>query len=164
MAANICIAISPPFLRPLRWHRRHATCRAALPDGALLLVQGDLATSLFSLGQQADAAVRLNLSEVTPTTYGLVLARPLLPLLHTAHAPQASGLLTSLSPCTLSVLPLTIGYIGGYSPEGERSSAPLAAASFAAGLATTLAALGMFASLVGKAYGQARRTSARARR
>jgi cytochrome c-type biogenesis protein len=31
-----------------------------------------------------------------------------------------AGLLTSVSPCTLSVLPLTIGYIGGYAESYEQ--------------------------------------------
>jgi len=49
--------------------RRHVAARASL------LVQGDLSTTLFALGQQADAAVRLNLESVTPATYALVLVR-----------------------------------------------------------------------------------------
>ncbi|MBW4614902.1 MAG: cytochrome c biogenesis protein CcdA [Desmonostoc vinosum HA7617-LM4] len=64
-----------------------------------------------------------------------------------------AGLLTSLTPCMLSMLPITIGYIGGYEAK-SRLQAAAQSTWFALGLATTLAALGVIAALVGKVYGQ----------
>lgn len=64
-----------------------------------------------------------------------------------------TGLITSLTPCMLSMLPLTIAYIGGYENKGRFSSF-LQSTYFALGLATTLALLGVFAALLGKVYGQ----------
>lgn len=64
-----------------------------------------------------------------------------------------AGLLTSLTPCMLSMLPITIGYIGGYETK-NRFQAAIASTWFALGLATTLAVLGVVAALVGQVYGQ----------
>ena len=65
----------------------------------------------------------------------------------------AAGLLTSLTPCMLSMLPITIGYIGGYETK-SRLQAAVQSTWFALGLATTLAGLGIIAAFVGKIYGQ----------
>jgi cytochrome c-type biogenesis protein len=64
-----------------------------------------------------------------------------------------AGLLTSLSPCLLSMLPIMVGYMGGYDSD-SRQEAILRSTSFALGLATTLALLGLAAGLFGFVYGQ----------
>ncbi|WP_267382812.1 cytochrome c biogenesis protein CcdA [Cyanobacterium sp. uoEpiScrs1] len=64
-----------------------------------------------------------------------------------------SGLLTSLTPCMLSMLPITIGYIGGYEKQG-RKHAIIQSAWFSLGLATTLTGLGIIAAYLGRIYGQ----------
>ena len=64
-----------------------------------------------------------------------------------------AGLFTSLTPCMLSMLPITIGYIGGYEAK-SRIEATAQSTWFSLGLATTLAGLGVVASLLGKVYGQ----------
>jgi len=53
----------------------------------------------------------------------------------------------------LSMLPITIGYIGGYEAK-SRLQAAVQSTWFALGLATTLAFLGIIAAFVGKVYGQ----------
>jgi cytochrome c-type biogenesis protein len=64
-----------------------------------------------------------------------------------------AGLVTSLTPCTLSMLPLTIGYIGGFESKSTLSAA-LQSAWFALGFATTLTGFGLAAAFLGKIYGQ----------
>jgi cytochrome c-type biogenesis protein len=53
----------------------------------------------------------------------------------------------------LSMLPITIGYIGGYEAKG-RLQAAAQSTWFSLGLATTLAGLGIAAASLGRVYGQ----------
>ncbi len=95
-------------------------------------------TALYQLEQFADGLVATQLTHLTPLSVSTIFA---------------AGLLTSLTPCMLSMLPITIGYIGGYETR-SRWQAAAQSTWFALGLATTLAGLGIVAALVGKVYGQ----------
>jgi len=59
------------------------------------------------------------------------------------------GLLTNCCPCNVVLVPLMIGYVGGFSRSKERGRAALYSAMFAGGIVFTLCALGVLASAVG---------------
>jgi len=60
----------------------------------------------------------------------------------------SAGLLTSLGPCSLSLLPITIAYIGGT----EKNKYKLI--SFSGGIVFSLVALGAASGFLGRIYGQ----------
>lgn len=97
-----------------------------------------LSIQLYQLQQFANNLVASQLDRLSIVGVGIIFL---------------AGLLTSLTPCMLSMLPITIGYIGGYESQGKWRA--LAQSSwFALGLATTLAILGIIATSIGKVYGQ----------
>lgn len=97
-----------------------------------------LQTQLYQLEQFANTLVSNQLTHLNLLSIGIIFL---------------AGLLTSLTPCMLSMLPITIGYIGGYEAK-SRIQAAAQSTWFALGLATTLAGLGIIAAVVGKVYGQ----------
>lgn len=62
----------------------------------------------------------------------------------------AGGVISSLLPCTVGMLPILIGYVGGYS-EGSRLSVLRQIIFFMLGFALVLTALGIVASILGTA-------------
>lgn len=97
-----------------------------------------LQTYLYQLQQLGNTLVSSQLNHLSGVSVGAIFA---------------AGLLTSMTPCMLSMLPITIGYIGGYEAK-SRLSAAVQSTWFALGLATTLAGLGIVAATLGRVYGQ----------
>jgi cytochrome c-type biogenesis protein len=97
-----------------------------------------LQIQLYQLEHFADNIVRSQLTHLSFISIGVIFL---------------AGLLTSLTPCMLSMLPITIGYIGGYEAK-SRLQAAAQSTWFSLGLATTLALLGIVAAIFGKVYGQ----------
>ncbi len=93
---------------------------------------------LYDIEQLADSTVVSQLDHLSFFSLGIIFS---------------AGLVTSLTPCMLSMLPITIGYIGGYEAN-SRFQAAKQSLWFALGLATTLAALGLLAAIAGRVYGQ----------
>ena len=106
----------------------------------------DWQTALYDLSRWADGQVAGQLAAGSGGSFAIVLL---------------AGLLTSLTPCMLSMLPIAVGYMGGYGDGGDRVDAGRfswqslgRSAAFSLGVATTLAMLGMVAALFGRIYGQ----------
>jgi len=65
-----------------------------------------------------------------------------------------AGLLTSFSPCSLGLLPLTVSYISTAAGEREDKAALFPTIAFAAGLAFVFCGLGLSVSFLGGVFGQ----------
>ncbi|APB32409.1 cytochrome c biogenesis protein transmembrane region [Gloeomargarita lithophora Alchichica-D10] len=94
----------------------------------------DITGSLYGWEQWANQWVIQELEHLSPVSLGLVLT---------------AGIVTSLNPCVLSLLPVTVACLGADQRGGWRQ-----ASWFTLGLASTLTGLGMGAALLGRVYGQ----------
>lgn len=67
------------------------------------------------------------------------------------------GIVTSIGPCNVAMIPLIIGYVGGGREQLTQRRAFVLSLTFAVGLALTFMGLGLVAALVGGLFGGATR-------
>jgi cytochrome c-type biogenesis protein len=91
---------------------------------------------LADLAHASEQVLRGSLAQPGPFTLALVFA---------------GGLLTSISPCSLSLLPVTLAYLAGF--DGERQAPWQRSISFSAGIVSALVLLGLASGLMGRLYG-----------
>ena len=96
-----------------------------------------VAPALADWARTAEQLLNSSLSHPSVFTLGLVFA---------------GGLLTSLGPCSLSLLPITLAYLAGFDDAARRPW--LRSLSFCAGIAASLVLLGLASGALGRIYGQ----------
>jgi cytochrome c-type biogenesis protein len=95
------------------------------------------ALALADWARTAEDLLQSSLAHPGPLTVALVFA---------------GGLLTSLGPCSLSLLPVTLAYLAGFDAEATRPW--LRSLSFCAGIVASLVLLGLASGALGRIYGQ----------
>ena len=88
------------------------------------------------LAQSSEQSIRHGLESPSPLTLFIVFT---------------GGLLTSLGPCSLSLLPVTVAYLSGFNKEQNPF---LKSLIFCSGIVLSLITLGILSGLLGKVYGQ----------
>ena len=97
-----------------------------------------LGPSFTDWARSADSLLQQSLASPSPLTLAVVFA---------------GGLLTSLGPCSLSLLPVTLAYLAGFE-AGDRPLPWQRSLSFACGIVGSLVILGLASGLLGRIYGQ----------
>ena len=97
-----------------------------------------LGPSFADWARSADSLLQQSLASPSPLTLAVVFA---------------GGLLTSLGPCSLSLLPVTLAYRAGFE-AGDRQLPWQRSLSFACGIVGSLVILGLASGLLGRIYGQ----------
>lgn len=92
---------------------------------------------LADWARASEDLLRSSLAHPSPLTLALVFS---------------GGLLTSLGPCSLSLLPVTLAYLAGFDASGQRPW--LRSFSFCLGIAASLVLLGLASGWLGRLYGQ----------
>lgn len=62
------------------------------------------------------------------------------------------GVIASLSPCTLGILPIIVGYVGGYTKDKNSFLTFIQLISFVFGLSVILTVIGIFCALTGRVF------------
>ena len=96
-----------------------------------------VATALADWARSGEQILQSSLAHPGALTLGLVFV---------------GGLLTSLGPCSLSLLPVTLAYLAGFDNDIQRPWRR--SLSFCAGIAASLVLLGLVSGGLGRIYGQ----------
>jgi cytochrome c-type biogenesis protein len=96
-----------------------------------------VATALADWARSGEQLLQSSLAHPGPLTLALVFS---------------GGLLTSLGPCSLSLLPVTLAYLAGF--DSDHQPPWLRSLSFCGGIAGSLVLLGLLSGGLGRIYGQ----------